>query len=200
MTGGCRGQVESRRVAAQRFAKLVVGTGQVEEDFVRSLLVLEPRRFVRLNEVEVEIARRYRGGPFVRGAEEQITLACCLARAPLEFVFPDAIAGDVGLVGALHHPSQGVVVVAVQPCPIEASGAFFDQGVEIVDLLQIKVVLAVVRVRRNELAADGLVDLPENRFHLREQVVGRVAPEILDTRLIEAESVPQFLGGGTQGE
>ena len=43
------------------------------------------------------------------------------------------------------------------------------------------------------------MDLPENRFHLREQVVGRISPEILDTRLIEAESVPQFFGGGAQG-
>ena len=43
------------------------------------------------------------------------------------------------------------------------------------------------------------MDLPEHRFHLRQQVVGRVSPEILDTRLVEAETVPQFFGGGTQG-
>ena len=199
MAGGCRGQVEPRRIAAQRFPKAVVGAGQVEEHLVRLLLVIEPRRFVGLDEIEIEVARRHRRGPFVRRAEEQVTSARRLACAPFELVLPDAIAGDVGLVGALHHAAQGIVVVPVQPRRVETRRALLDQGIEVVGLLEVEIELAVVRVRRNELAADGPVDLPQDCLHLRQEVVGRIAPEILDTRLIEAQTVPQLLGGGAEG-
>ena len=57
--------------------------------------------------------------------------------------------------------------------------------------------LAVVRVRRDELTANRLVDLPENRVNLRQEVVCRVTAEILDTWLIQAETIPELLGGGT---
>ena len=108
---------------------------------------------------------------------------------------PDRVAGDVGLVGALHHPPQGVVVVSVQPRPIETLGPLFDQGIEVVGLLKIEVVLAIVRVRRDELTADRLVDLPEHGFHLRQEIVRRVSSEFLDAGLVQAKTVPQLLGG-----
>ena len=147
MAGGGRGQVEGCRVAAQRFPKAVVGAGQVEEHLVRLLLVAESGRLVRLEEVEVEVARRHRRGPFVRRAEEEITLACRLPRTPFDLVLPDAITGDVGLVDALHHAAQGSVVVAVQTGRVETVGALLDQGIEVVGLLEVEIELAVVRVR-----------------------------------------------------
>ena len=166
VAGGGRGQIEGRRIAAQRAAEAVVRAAQVEEDLVRRLLVPEVRRVVGRDEVEVEVARRHRRGPLVRRPEEQVSLARRPAPAPFELVLPDPVAGDVGLVGALHHPPQGVVVVAVQPRRIEALGPLLDQGVEVVALLEVEVVLAVVRVRRNELPADRPVDLPEHRLYL----------------------------------
>ena len=148
MAGGCRGQVESRRVAAQRFPERVVGAGQVEEDLVGLLLVIEPRRLVRLDEIEIEVARRHRRGPFVRRAEEEITLARRLACPPFELVFPDEITGNVGLVVPLpNRLPQGIVVVAVQPRRVETLGPLLDQSIEVVGLLEVEVVLAVVRVR-----------------------------------------------------
>ena len=198
VAGGRRGQIEGRRIAAQGVAEVVVRAGQVEEDLVRLLLVPEVRRVVRGDEVEVEVARRHGGGPLVRRPEEQVSLACGPARAPFDLVLPDPVAGDVGLVGALHHPPQGIVVVAVQLRRVEALGPLLDQGVEIVGLPEVEVVLAVVRVGRNELAAHRAVDLPEDRLHLRQQVFGGVSPEVFDPRLVQAEAVPELFGGGAQ--
>ena len=90
-------------------------------------------------------------------------------------MLPNLVAGDVGLVGALHDPFQSLVVVAVEQGVIKALGSLFDERVEVVGLLEIKVILAVVSVVGDELAADRLVDLAQYRFHLRKEVIGRVA-------------------------
>ena len=86
-----------------------------------------------------------------------------------------------------------LVVVAVELRGIQALGALFDQGVEVVGLLEVEVVLAVVRVRRDELAADRLVDFPQDGLHLGKQIVGRIAAQVLDAGLVEAKAVAQFL-------
>ncbi len=101
MTGGGRCQIEGSRIAAQRLAQLVVGARQVEEYLVRLLLVLEKRRVVGLDEVDVEIARRCCRRPFVRRSEEQISLARGFALAPFELVLPDLVPSNVGFVRAL---------------------------------------------------------------------------------------------------
>jgi hypothetical protein len=46
-------------------------------------------------------------------AEEQVSRACGLALQPFELVLPDLVAGDVSLVGTLHDPFQGLVVITV---------------------------------------------------------------------------------------
>ena len=106
------------------------------------------RRVEGLDEVEVEVPRRHRGGALVGRTEEEVSLARGLALQPFELVLPDLVAGDVGLVGALHDPLQRLVVVAVELRWIEALGPLLDQGVEVVGLLEVEVVLAVVRVGR----------------------------------------------------
>ena len=72
------------------------------------------RRVEGLDEVEVEVPRRHGGGALVGRAEEQVSLPRGLVLQPFEFVLPDLVARDVGLVGALHDPLQGLVVVAVE--------------------------------------------------------------------------------------
>ena len=198
VAGGGRSQIQGRGIAAQGVPEARVRAAQVEEDLVRLLLVPEVGRVVGRDEVEVEVARRHRRGPLVRRPEEQVSPARGPARAPFELVLPDPVAGHVGLVGALHHPPQGVVVVAVQPRRIQALGPLLDQGVEIVGLPEVEVVLAVVRVGRDELAAHRAVDLPEHRLHLRQEVVGGVPPEVFDPRLVQAEAVPELFRGGAQ--
>ena len=78
------------------------------------LLVLEMRRFEWLDEVEVEISRRHSRGALVGGAEEEVSLARGFALQPFELVLPNLVACDIGLVSALHDPTQGLVVVAVK--------------------------------------------------------------------------------------
>ena len=197
--GGCRGQVVGRRVAAQGFVKCFVGARQTEKDFVRRFRVFEARRLVGLDEIEIEVAGRRRGGAFVRRPEEQIAPARGLAGAPFDLVLPDPVAGDVCLVGAVQRLPQGSVIIAVEPRGVESLGPFLDEGVEVVGLPEIEIELAVLRVGRDELAAHRLVDFPEHRFHLRQQVVGGVAAELSDPRLIEAETVAELPGGGAQG-
>ena len=89
---------------------------------------------------------------------------------PFELVLPNPITSDVGLVGALHHPPERFVVVAVQLRRIEALGALFDEGVEVVGLLEVKVVLTVVRVLRDELAANRALDLDQDGLHMSQQI------------------------------
>jgi len=59
-------------------------------------------------------------------------------------------------------------------------------------------VLAIVRVCRKELPADGLQDLPEHGLDQGEQVVCRLASQVPDSRLVQAQGVPQLLGGSPE--
>ena len=173
--------------------------GQAKEHFIGLLLVLEVRRIERLDEVEVEITGRHGCRALVGSAEEEISLSCRLVLQPFQLVLPDLVAGDVGLVGALHDLFQGIVVVAVELGGIEALGALLDERVEVVGLLEIQVELPVVRVGGDELAADRLVDFAQDRFHLGKEVVGRVSAQVLDAGLVETERVAQLFGRGAQG-
>ena len=104
----------------------------------------------------------------------------------------------VRLVRALHELAQRHVVVAVQFRCVQALGAPFDVGVEVVRLLQVQVELAVLGVGGNELSVHRAVDFAQHGFHLGEQVVGRVAAQLLDARLVQAQTVAQFLGRSAQ--
>ena len=144
------------------------------------------RRVEGLDEIDVEIPRRHSRGALVGRAEEKVSMTCGLAFQPFELVLPDFVAGDIGLVGALHDPFQRLVVVAVELGGIEALGPLLDQGVEVVGLLEVQVVLAIVRVGGDELAAHCLVNFPQNGLHLGEQIVGRIAAQVLNAGLEKA--------------
>ena len=58
--------------------------------------------------------------------------------------------------------------------------------------------LAVVGVGGDELPAHRPADLAQHGFDLREQVVRRLAAEVLDSRLVQAQTVPQFLRRGAE--
>ena len=88
VAGGRRGEVDRRRVAAQDLPEPVVRADQVEEHLVRYLVVLETRRLVGLDEVNVEVPRRRCRRSFVGCPEEQVAQACGLARTPLDLVLP----------------------------------------------------------------------------------------------------------------
>ena len=102
-------------------------------------------------------------------------------------------------VDAFHDHLQRLVVVAVELREVEAFGSSFDEGVEIVGLLQIEIELPVVRVRGDELAADGSMDFAQHRLDLRQEIVCRVATQVLDAGLMQAEPVTQLIGCCTEG-
>ena len=195
-----RNQRQVRRcgVARQRFVEGLVATVQSHEHLVGLLLVLEPRRLVGLDEVQVEVPRRHGGGTLVGRPEEQVAAPRRLSVRPNQLVFPNLVAGDVSMVGALHDPAERVVVVAVQLGGVQSFGASLDQGVVVVGLFQVQVVLAVVGVRRYELAAHRLVYLVQDGLDLRQEVVGWVASQVLDAGLVQTEGVPQLLCRGAQ--
>ncbi len=122
----------------------------------------------RLNEKDIEVPRWHRRGTFVRRAEEKVSLARGLALQPFELVLPDLVAPDIGLIGAFHDPLKRLVVVTVGLRGIETFGPILDERIEIIGFLEVQVILAVVRVGRDELAADGFMDFPQNRLHLGE--------------------------------
>ena len=93
--GGCS-LFARASIEAQRAIKCGVAVFQLEEDLVCLLLVLEIRRVERLQEIEVEIAWRLRGRTLVGRPKEQIAAATGAPFPPLDLVFPDAVAGDVG--------------------------------------------------------------------------------------------------------
>ena len=194
--GGC--QIECRGVIAECGAELVIGVRQAQEDFVSLLLVFEVWRFKWLDEIDVEIPRRNGRGTFVGCAEEKIPQTGCLTFQPFQFVLPNFVAGSIGLIGTLHDPSQGFVVVAVELGCIETFSPLFDQSIEVIGLLEIEIVLPIIRVGGDELPADGLMDFPQNGLHLGEQVIGWIASQLLNAWLIKTERIPQFLWRGSE--
>ena len=172
--------------------------GEAKEHLVRLLPVPERRRFMRLDEVQVEVAWRHRGGALVGRPKEQVAAPRRPPFPPLQLMLPDLIAGDVGRVGALQHLPERRVVVAVELRVVERLGALFDQGVVVVGLLEVQIVLAVVGIGRDELAAHRAPYLAQHGLHQREQVVGRIAAELLDLRLIQTQAVAQLRRGGAE--
>jgi len=77
---------------------------------------------------------------------------------PLEFVLPDAIAADIGRRIWLleNHPTQRVKVVFIELAVIESFGSLVNQRVEVNVFLEVKVVLPILWIERQKLAADCL--------------------------------------------
>src|SRR5215510_11257108 len=101
-------------------------------------------------------------------------------------MLPDAISSDIRLIDAFHGSLKRFVIVTIKRGEIETVSTFVNQRIVIVRLFEIKIVLAVVRVGRDELAADGPMDFPQDRFYLGEQVVSGNPTQLLDAWLIEA--------------
>ncbi|KUK57129.1 MAG: hypothetical protein XD80_1565 [Synergistales bacterium 53_16] len=57
-------------------------------------------------------------------------LPCGLVFQPFQLVLPDLVTGDVSLVGELHEPFQGLVVIAVELGGIKALGVLLCERVE----------------------------------------------------------------------
>src|SRR5262252_4431078 len=91
-----------------------------------------------------------------------------------------------------HDLSESAKIRLIQLCLIEAFSAFFNQRVIVISLFEVEIVLAVVRVGRDELTTDSPVDFPQDRFYLREQVVSGDPAKVLDAWLIETQPVAQF--------
>src|SRR3990170_5772419 len=102
--GGC--QIKSRGITAQCISKGFISPGQAEEDFIISLFVPEMRWIMGLYEVEVKVPGGYGSRTLIRGPEEKVSLTCSLPLDPLQFVLPDFITGDIGLVNAFHDEFQ----------------------------------------------------------------------------------------------
>ena len=192
---GGGGKVQGGRIALQRGLEFLVGAFQAEENLVVDLVVLEARRIVGLDEVEVKVPLRHGGGALVGSAEKEVAGTGSLVLLPNQFVLPDLVAGHVGGVLTFHDPLERLVVEAVELSLTQAFGPLVDQGVEIVGLFQVQIELTVVGIEGDELAADRFVDLAQDRFHMGLQVlVGLVAAQLGDQRIEQAEAVAQLFG------
>ena len=164
------------------------------------MVVAEPRRLERLDEIDVEVPLGLSRRPIVGRAEEEITVALDAPVLPLDLILPDLVAGDVGgLVGALHQLADGAVVGAIERIIGQGFSALLDLGVVIDVLLQIEIVLLGVRRLGDELAVDGLQRLPQDGLHERQQIGCRLAAHVFDAGLEQAQRVAEFLGGRADG-
>ena len=113
---GCRGLFARAGIEAQRAVEGVVAVFQLEEDLVGLLLILEVGRVERLQEIEVEIARRLRRRPLVGSAEEQVAAATGAPLPPLDLMLPDAVARDVRRRIRIfeNDPPQGIKIVPIE--------------------------------------------------------------------------------------
>ncbi len=176
----------------------VVASREPKEHLVRLLFVPEARRGVGLDKVEVEVARRHGRRPLVRRAEEEVAQPRGVALPPLQLVLPNLEAGHVGCVFALQDGRERLIVVAVELRVVERFCTLLDLRVVVVRLLEVEIVLAVVRIGRYELPAHGPVDFAQDGLDLREEVVGRLAPQPFDARLVEAQRVAELVRRGPE--
>ena len=95
-----------------------------------------------------------------------------------------------GHVRQLHRPLQSVEVVTVKLALFQRFSPLLYVGVVIVGFSEIQVILAVIGVYRYELAADRAVYLTQHRLDQREQILGRLTPQFLNTRLPQTQPVP----------
>src|SRR5690606_34817884 len=106
---GRRRHLTSAGVEPKGFVELLVSMDELEEDLIGELLVLEVRRLKRLEKVQVEVPWRLGRGPLVGCAEEEIASAGNFVFPPLDLVFPNLVAPDVGRqVRQFQHTGQGV--------------------------------------------------------------------------------------------
>ena len=75
-------------------------------------------------------------------------------------MLPDALAGEISLVGTFHHLLEGFIVVAIQLSIIQALGSLLNQGIIVIGLLEVDVILPIVCVKKDKLTTDGLMDFP----------------------------------------
>ena len=181
-------------VKFERRLECLVWPGQPEKDLVGLLLVGEWRWIVGLEHVQVELAGRLSGGTLVGRAEEKVAGPGDPSLAPLDLVLPDAIAGDIGRFCALHGPCQYLKVGTVELALAQALCALLDLGVKVDVLFQVQVILSVVGVERDELAARRARDLTQDDLDRRSEKI-RVP---LGHRQVDAQSVAQLLRGGAQ--
>src|SRR5262249_34259729 len=124
----------------------IVYTAQAQKDLIGFLFVFKGRWVNRLNEVEVKIALWYSRRAFIRRTKKEVSLSGSLAFEPFEFMLPDPIPSHVRLIGALHDPFQGFVVIPVQLGCIETLRPLFDERIIVISLFKIQIILAVVWV------------------------------------------------------
>ena len=172
LLGRLDGERVGAGVPAQRGREVVVGCGQADECLVGPLLVDERRRVVRLQEVDVEVPRRLRGGALVRRAHEQVAQPRHVLARPRQLVEPDPVAGDVRLVALLEHLLERLEVGVVEPVLVEVRGTLLDALVVVDVLADVEVELAVVFVAGQELAGDGPDDLLDDRLQRRADEAG----------------------------
>ena len=126
MARGCGCKIQSCRVALQCGLKFLISAFQAEKDLVVDLVVLEARRIVGLNKIEVKVPLRHSSGALVGGAEKEVACTRNLMRLPDQFVLPDLVAGDVGGVLAFHDPLECLVIEAVELSLAQAFSPFVD--------------------------------------------------------------------------
>ena len=197
-TGG-GGQVQRRRIRRQMALEHVVQAREAEEDLVRQAVIGELRLVEGLDEVDVEIAFRLRRGAIIGRSKEQVAQAFNPPLLPFELVLPDLETGVAEFVAALHERPHGAVVGAVEGVVGQGLGPLLDLGVVVDVFLEVEVILLGVRRFGDELTVDGLQHLPQYGLHHRQEVLGRLARHVLDTRLEQAQGVAEFGGGGANG-
>ena len=171
---------------------------QTEKYFVGFVFVLECGRIKRLNEVNIEVPLWLGGGTIIRRTEEQVAVAIDAVLLPFNRVLPYLMASDVGmLVPALHQFNDCAVIGSIKRVLRERLCSLLNLGVVVNILFQIEVVLFSFRCLRNELAIDGLYDLPQGCLNGSQQVIGRISTQVFDAGLVKTQSIAQFLGSGT---
>ena len=111
---------------------------------------------------------------------------------PLQFMLPDLVTGDIGLVGTFHDPLQRFVIVAIELGFIETFSPFLDEGIVVFSLLQIEIPLPVVRIVRDKLPTHCFLDFSQYCFHQSKKIIGGLTAQILDAGLVETKCVTQF--------
>ena len=139
---------------------------QAEDQPIAGLILFIVALTTVLLNISYLVVRHVQGYPMrthipVRGADSSVTVSLhalrnalvrSLKREPevhnveVELVLPDAVAGHVRLVGALHRPLEGLEVVAVEVRFLQALRPLLDDRVVVLALLEVEVVLPVIRV------------------------------------------------------
>src|SRR5947209_20102061 len=93
---GRGGHLTSASVKAQFVLELLVHVGQFEENFISELLIIEVRRFERLEKVKIKIPWWLSCRTLIRCSEKQVSPACDLVLSPFNFMLPNLVSPNVG--------------------------------------------------------------------------------------------------------